>query len=173
MVTMVKDKKIFGFSLDTVVVGFCAALWLFVILSFSRQTAEVSTANSDVFVEKGLKIANTVGYIATKKTVDISASYMTLIIRKSAHIFNFAILGFLYTFLGYTVERNNVLFISKVSCLCGIMAAIADEYFQYFVPGRSAQINDVYLDFFGVVCGIGLFVLCVLILEKHKRTDGD
>lgn len=173
MVTMVKDKKMFGISLHTALVGFCTALWFVVILSFSLQTSETSTASSDVFVGKGIEIANAVGNIASKKTVDISIFDMTIVVRKLAHIFNFTILGFWYTFLGYTIEKNSVLVVSMISCICGIASAVTDEFFQYFVPGRCAQITDIYLDFFGIVCGVGLFVLCVLILKKHQEYGDD
>ena len=43
--------------------------------------------------------------------------------------------------------------------------AITDEFHQYFIPGRSAEIRDVLIDSSGALTGI-LFVIIVLAIIK-------
>jgi len=41
--------------------------------------------------------------------------------------------------------------------LFGTLYGISDEFHQYFVPGRTADILDVLADCFGIMIGIVLF----------------
>ncbi len=78
------------------------------------------------------------------------------LIRKLAHFAEFAALGFLLygNATCWTARRQ--------WCMAGqlgLLAAFLDETIQIF-SGRGAQIQDVWLDFSGVIAGIlfGLFV---------------
>lgn len=47
--------------------------------------------------------------------------------------------------------------------LAGSLTAIADEFYQSFVPSRFASIHDVFSDVAGVVCAILTFMILIRI----------
>ena len=71
-------------------------------------------------------------------------SKITFIIRKSAHFSEYFVLYILL----FNVIKNYIH--SKKIILYSIMGVIiyaaSDEFHQYFVPGRSAAIKDVFID---------------------------
>lgn len=52
---------------------------------------------------------------------------------------------------------GHVIRVCMAAIICGLITACLDEAHQYFVPGRSAQITDVCVDFSGVIAGNILF----------------
>jgi len=53
-----------------------------------------------------------------------------------------------------------------ISWLLTILFAISDEIHQYFVPGRSAQLQDVIRDGKGALIGCLLMMILFLIIER-------
>jgi len=49
-----------------------------------------------------------------------------------------------------------------------MLYAITDEFHQYFVPGRSAEIRDVLIDSSGAFIGILLTIGIIQIKRKLK-----
>lgn len=85
------------------------------------------------------------------------------LIRKGAHLFEYAVLGFLaYRALGIAKYRPIVAMIVVVA-----VAAI-DELNQSFNPARTSSPWDVGLDVLGGIIGIGIFIL----LFRRRRTAG-
>ena len=72
-------------------------------------------------------------------------------LRKLAHFCEFAILGGLWccTFAAFHVGNRTATGYILLFCL---FTAVADEYVQFFTPGRSSQVRDVLLDFSGAFC---------------------
>ena len=59
--------------------------------------------------------------------------------------------------------------------LGGLLTALTDETIQLFVPGRSGQVTDIWIDFSGVMTGLlvglillGLVRMCI-ILYQHRN----
>lgn len=50
----------------------------------------------------------------------------------------------------------------------GALYAISDEIHQTFVPGRSGQVQDVLIDFLGVIIGICVLLFLVKLFNKGK-----
>lgn len=82
-------------------------------------------------------------------------------VRKLAHFAEFTLEGFLLMLCLRVYTRH---FVRHVSwpLLCGMTTALTDETIQKFIPGRTSQVTDVWIDMSGVVCG--LFVALVLLL---------
>ncbi len=82
-------------------------------------------------------------------------------VRKLAHFAEFTLEGFLLMLCLRVYTRH---FVRHVSwpLLGGMTTALMDETIQRFIPGRSSQVTDVWIDMAGVVCG--LFVALVLLL---------
>jgi VanZ family protein len=76
-----------------------------------------------------------------------------LVLRKLAHLAEYAILGALL--LRAVVERVPAL-------VAGVAYAVSDEIHQTFVAGRQGSVLDVLIDSAGVVIGI-------LVLERASR----
>lgn len=90
------------------------------------------------------------------------------ILRKLAHFTEFACLGFL---LG-----ADTLIFAKDGCkkmylpaFGGLLAAQIDETIQLFVPGRSSQVKDVWIDFSGVVCGVIVIFVIYAVMRKIRK----
>lgn len=92
-------------------------------------------------------------------------------IRKLAHFTEFCGLGVSSCLLAgkiFEQSRRRQLYSALASLLFSVLYACADEFHQYFVPGRAADMADVALDSAGAAFG----VLCVLLLRyimKKKR----
>lgn len=90
-------------------------------------------------------------------------------IRTAAHFceyagLGFSVINFLYAF------RNSMSPILAIVISQGY--ALIDEIHQIFVPGRAFQLIDLTVNFFGILLGIGVFVLFVLISEIRKEKNG-
>ncbi len=90
------------------------------------------------------------------------------ILRKLAHFTEFTTLGLL-------LATDTLLFLSNptkkmnIPAFAGLLVALTDETIQFFIPGRSSQVTDVWIDFFGVCFGIVLLMIVnKYITEKRK-----
>ena len=107
----------------------------------------------------GVMSSNQSGSIATLiyNIFNISdTSKVSFIIRKCAHVSEFFILGILVINL---VSKYNVKHIYLISFIICVLYASSDEFHQLFVPGRSGQVTDIFIDMIGVVLGLLLVFL--------------
>lgn len=141
---------------------FILVLWHIFIFSNSLMPAEVSSSQSNAVVD------------AVKPVVDVLApnlAHETLshLVRKSAHIFQFMVLGLLL-YATYKDNFKKYILILVISSH-GLITAICDEFIQYFVPGRGAQVTDVLIDMLGLLIGISLAFLIQYIFNKYRYSD--
>lgn len=150
------------------------AIYFFgVISNFSSQTATVSKESSSLIAEKAAVISSNLQTIITNDDISHEKYNINMyekfhyLVRKGAHFLNFFILGFIYILLAYNTDNKKSLKTVLASLLCGLAAPIIDETHQWFVPGRSAEITDVMIDFSGVVTGCVIFS-CLIKLKIVK-----
>ncbi len=86
----------------------------------------------------------------------------TFLIRKLGHFTEFALLGWFLSWNGTLRGRPAV-----EALLLGLLAAMTDETIQLFVPGRAGMVQDVWIDFSGVLVGAGILAL----LRRRAKTD--
>jgi len=87
------------------------------------------------------------------------------LLRKLAHFSIFAVWGGLL--YGLFRQYDRFCLIKPIgTALCG---AFSDETIQLFVPGRSGQVSDMWIDLSGAICMILLVHFITTILRK-KRT---
>ena len=123
-------------------------LWMLVIFAFSHQPAAISDTQSGVFVEQ---------LQAWLPAAD--SGFLTFIVRKSAHIFAYFVLGVLiFRSLRQTKLAKPVLW---APIICAVYAA-TDEFHQLFVPGRSGEVRDILIDTIAAITGV---VITHLILK--------
>ena len=85
-------------------------------------------------------------------------------LRKLAHFTEFSILGGVLTWNAGLWPVS-----SSVPVLTGLLAAMADETIQLFSLGRASMVQDVWIDFAGVLAGLLLFRLVAR--RRHLNSD--
>ena len=113
-----------------------------VIFCFSNQVSDDSTKLSNGFIKSTIcKIDNK----NCNKTIEKTFKP----VRKCAHFCVYLILGLLVMNC-FKVNKKYIIY-SLIICL---LYSISDEVHQMFVPGRSGEVLDVFIDTFGSFIGI-------------------
>ena len=87
----------------------------------------------------------------------------SFIVRKFAHFFEYAVLGFL---IGCALFLSRKRFSPITAVICSALYSISDEIHQYFVPGRACRIFDVGVDTLGALTGTLILALIILIMNS-------
>ena len=88
------------------------------------------------------------------------------LLRKLAHFSEFAVLGFLLTWLRVLHEKNG-----WHALFWGILVASLDETIQIFIPDRGPALTDVAIDTCGVLTGMFLLIIGHRILRGKQPTQ--
>ena len=88
------------------------------------------------------------------------------ILRKMAHVTEYALLGIALCGLFSCLRRKYKIFITAVMAF---FIAAVDESIQMFSPGRSAEFHDVLLDTSGAVLGAVMSVLLLWCMGKIRE----
>lgn len=115
--------------------------WMVVIFYFSHQSGDDSAALSSGVVQT-----------ITSVTPQTSPEDIHTLLRKAAHVGEYTVLGIL---LGWALQVRSWAQVG-LGLVMGVGYAITDEIHQLFIPGRSGEVGDVFIDGFGVACGVGL-----------------
>ena len=154
---MKKTTKVITFSL--------LLLWMSVIFIMSAQPADKSSQMSGGIVSK------LIAALFNKYNVEQQAiikNILTVIVRKTAHFFEYLILGLLS--FSFASNFQNYKY-KKITCIIfGMVYAISDEIHQYFIPGRACRLTDVLIDTMGVVTSV-LLILVVSNCKKSKSGE--
>lgn len=139
-------------------------LWMTVIFMFSAKNADDSTEQSSFVTNILMNIFSNVyrnSDLSDKMQIIESMSFA---IRKAAHFSIYSVLGLLSFLSVYYLTKfsNKTPFISLLICF---IYACSDETHQLFVPGRSGQIRDIFIDFSGAL----LMTLIILAVRKIYR----
>ena len=150
-----KTKKIITFIL--------IVLWMILIFYFSNQVSDESSKLSGGLTHKILEAI----HMLDGKTLEEQLTIETLI-RKLAHFFLYALGGILILvhINLYKITDNNKVIISWI---LGTTYAITDEIHQLFVPGRSGEIRDVFIDSLGIIIGIIIIRLIFKMIKRGRR----
>ena len=138
------------------------------IFSNSMKIASVSTVSSGRVLTLLQAALRRLGHPALAQRLTMH------IVRKLAHFCEYLLEGFLLMLCLRVYTRH---FFKHVSwpVLGGLLTALTDETIQLFVPGRSGQVTDIWIDFSGVMTGLlvglillGLVRMCI-ILYQHRN----
>jgi VanZ family protein len=98
-------------------------------------------------------------------------SHIHLLVRKAAHVTEYAILtGLLFralrgVFAGFWNR-------AAVAFAPALIFAAADEYHQSFVPSRTSSVRDVFIDYAGALLGILICRAIHLALTRREEARG-
>lgn len=122
----------------------CAG-WIAVIFAHSLMPAALSEAESYGLLAR---LAGLLPFLTAR------------VLRKLAHFGEFCVLGLL---LARCLPRD---FSRPV--LAGALCAMTDETIQLFVPGRSGEVRDVWIDLAGAALGVALTLLISRIRSRRR-----
>lgn len=91
--------------------------------------------------------------------VTFSTGMLDHLLRKLAHLTEFAALGYCLMALFMYLTRERVRQSVGNVWLFGLVVATLDELLQLFSEGRSCQLSDVGIDLIGVTAGWVIFYL--------------
>ncbi|MEC9490758.1 MAG: VanZ family protein [Halanaerobiales bacterium] len=137
-------KKILSWS--------AVVIWMGVIYSFSAQSAEESSRLS-------AGLSKVIYRVITEEVgLKVQLSSFHSFLRQGAHFFIFFLLALLlvnaFRVSGYELEKAII-----YTLLISLAYAGLDEIHQIYVPGRTAELKDVFVDGLGIVSGIGIYAL--------------
>ena len=127
-------------------------VWMAVIFLLSSEGHDISSGRSD-----------TVVYALQSAGITWQEDLLTFLVRKSAHITAYFILGVL-TYNVIRLHRLSTRWHIAISIAVVVLYAISDELHQLFVPGRSGEVRDVIIDSTAGICGI---LIAHYIYSKH------
>ena len=128
------------------------------IFTNSMQVAAVSEGASGRVLERMQQILRMLGLNGV-------AHHLTMhIVRKLAHFCEYMLEGFLLMLCLRVYTRHLLRHVSW-PILGGLLTALTDETVQLFVPGRSGQVTDVWIDMAGVIAGLFVALIILLILR--------
>ena len=94
-------------------------------------------------------------------------------LHQAAHFTEYSIFGVLLARgFAHLQKRLNVLQLSILTVILGVIFAFLDEWRQSFVPGRSCNLSTVFFDMAYIVVGVFLYDEVVFFLSRKKRKVG-
>ncbi|MCC5909584.1 MAG: VanZ family protein [Clostridiaceae bacterium] len=152
-------------------VAWCLVIgWIFLIFSFSSDPAEVSREKSIIVVER---VEDVVEAIEARMPTDyFQINNLHRLVRKKAHAFlYFTLTLFIITALHFTGlgGKRKYLYSGLIALLC----ASLDETYQNFIPGRSGEVMDVFIDGIGITIAILLSKFTEDIYRRKNRAAQD
>ena len=132
--------------------------WICFIFSLSLQPASQSSA-----VSRGL-LTNILEFFYSLTNIRIDVLTFHNIFRTLAHFTEFFILGILSILFYFSAMKKRPVY----AVITGFIVAICDELIQYFfADGRAMQIEDIAVDFLGIIFStIIYFIFYKIYLNK-------
>ena len=144
-------------QLYRIVTGILAVAWMCLIFSFSNQPATESSKVSGGLCHR---------LDMTEKQQLAMAEKIEYPVRKAAHMTEYAILGLLsFAFYRGILKKEKRQFLAAL--LTAAVYAATDEFHQYFIPGRSAEVMDVCIDTLGASIGLAILFFTLKVVRKH------
>ena len=142
--------------------GFLTLFVMAAIFYLSAQDTDASTHLSEGFLK------TVIGNFLGRFLPNITDEGIYHDVRKYAHVFEYFCLG-VTSCLFYNELILNRFNSALLSSGLSFVYACSDEWHQTFVPGRSGQISDVFVDFTGIIIGVlTVTLLCVAIKNKNS-----
>lgn len=126
-------------------------VWMITVFMFSNQNGEQSQKTSNSVTEILVQLLTRKQNITESEKLSLIEN-TDFIVRKLAHYSIYLLGGILiYKYINtfdLSANKKNI-----ISIMIGGLYAAFDEFHQYFVADRSAQILDVCIDSLGIITG--------------------
>ena len=143
------------------IVTVAALLWCIVIWQFSFRDGGTSSQTSGSVLKSVNEFFSKIG---------IENPFTPKTIRKTAHFFEFFLLGVLSS---AALCLHGFRHYAILSALCVLAVGGVDEIIQIFIPGRGPSFLDVLLDTAGGIAGISLFCLAIFTISTLQERGKD
>ena len=104
----------------------------------------------------------------TKEKQDSFAAAVDYPLRKCAHMTEYAVLA-VFLFLMFASYGIPMKWRISLVLIIAVLYAAGDEFHQLFVPGRSGQVKDVFIDSAGILIGCGGSALTAFLAARVKK----
>ena len=131
-------------------------IWMIFIFIMSNTNGNDSSSQSNFFANIILQFIN------------INKETLTFLIRKLAHMSEYAILA-LFTYYALIKIAFNKRIIFQITFLISFLYACSDEFHQLFISGRSGQFTDIIIDSTGCL----IMLLFLYLWQKKKNESND
>ena len=131
------------------------------IFLFSSEDRDTSTNTSIETTKKVVSVVSNDEDTSTK----IAKDYFNEV-RKSAHLIEYFCLGILAINVLKDYHKINIWMILICIVFC-MLYALSDEIHQIYVPGRSCELRDIFIDTSGSIIGIIIYSLINFIYRKR------
>ncbi len=132
-----------------------------VVFCLSAQTADDSSDLSDGITIKIIEgiFPNFNEFSAVKQETIVHNT--TFYVRKFAHFSLYFLMGILSFLAIVSYKRIKLSLRFLFSYVFSVLYAVSDEIHQLFVPGRSCELRDVFIDSCGIILSlIIIFIVC-------------
>lgn len=148
--------------------------WMLFIFSFSSQHAEQSSQNSSGIVDQIIETFCPDFASMNAEQQAMIRNAITVTVRKSAHIGEYAILSILIYLCCYSIKQGMV-YTGRIWISVSFSTAYAasDELHQLFVPGRSGEVRDVIIDLCGALLGCLTVHLVSRSIQRRKNKSSN
>ncbi|MBU5467322.1 VanZ family protein [Virgibacillus sp. MSJ-26] len=142
-------------------------LWMALIFYLSHQPSSVSSGLSSGLL---MSILNRVEGIIPFEGLDMGTLHH--LFRKSAHFIAYLILGML-CFNALKKSYPHAVKSATLAFLICVLYAISDETHQLFIPGRSGEVRDVFIDSLGSITGISIYYMIAQLKKIVSSTSNE
>ena len=145
-------------------------IWMLTVFMFSNQDGGESQRTSKFLTGKIVQIL-TFNQNITEEQEIIWIEKTDYIVRKLAHFSIYTLGGILiYNYINtFNIKHNRKI---VITIIIGALYASFDEFHQYFVSDRSAQVLDVCIDSLGVIAGGTLTYLTKnLLINNYSKGE--
>ena len=147
-------------------------MWLGVCLAIGVATLLIWGNSMRTSTQSAQQSGSLLAFLTPWLTaLGIQAEGFHTILRKMAHFSEYGLLGVLWTmelWLGPHREKRRGTMERLRFCM---LTAFLDETIQLFVPGRSGEIRDVWIDTAGAWTGIMITTCLVCIAMKFRNRN--
>lgn len=146
----------------TIIPAICVMILIFL---YSSQTAIESVELSGGITGRLVEVILNISKIELSPVDRLMwLEKMETVIRKAAHMVEYAILGIAVSYPLYVYGKRGKKLMLWGVLIC-VLYAITDELHQLYVPGRAGQVGDVVID------GIGGLVGCLVFFRVIRVSD--
>lgn len=164
----VKTAELRAKIIYTVITGILLLGLYCTIFSFSASDGEASSEVSYGVTEQMIRsMEKWTGFTFSFADTPEEIEQLESIVRKLAHFTEYAAMGFLMygiVLCWIPATMKNAFITAGIV----VLSAGADEFHQYFVPGRYSSFKDVMIDFAGGIVGM-LFIYFLRKLRNYVR----
>lgn len=165
------NKKMTGKQIALRILATLPAIGMMILIfRFSMDTGEQSAGLSERIGIWIVGLFNQLFHQGMDATAIADlADKLQFVIRKTAHITEFALLTGTYILAARVTIRLDSNHSAWVSALCTFLYACSDELHQRFVSDRSGQFTDVLIDSIGAVIAVGLYWLIHYLAQRRRK----